>query len=333
MLIDRTRPRTILFPVLAAVLLLSGMLTGCQQKRLTEVRSESPSAKDCGKCHVEIYEEWHGSAHGRAWTSPPFRETTDEYAVTQCLPCHAPLTVFTGGAPPVTRASRREEGVTCITCHLERGVLSGPLKAVPMTPHATSGENPVFRNSSLCGTCHAGTYAEWEMHRDVDPERRTCQECHMEAVRRKMTQATGALSQAIVALHEEHDLRRHGFDLRTMDRFTGELTISLHRREETTVLRLRNNLPHTIPTGQYGYRHARLTAELLDLEGRVIGRQTRDLFIDLKTGLEPGVDTDWPLELGDGAGTVRVRLERLDRRSRVLLLIADALLPVDGAQR
>jgi nitrate/TMAO reductase-like tetraheme cytochrome c subunit len=324
--IIRNLVRVWLLPAMTVLLFLSG-LWGCQQKRLTEVRLESPSAKECGKCHISIYEEWKGSAHGRAWTSPRFREITDDYAVAQCLPCHAPVTVFTGGAPLSLRASRRDEGVTCITCHLDQGVLSGPMKAAPMTPHATA-VNQVYRDSSLCGTCHIGTFREWEMHRSVDHEDRTCKGCHMETVHRKMTQATGVLSQAMVALHEEHDLRRHGFDVQAMEHFIGEVNFSIHNQDGIYVLRIRNNLPHSIPTGQYGYRNARLTAELLDREGQIVGRQIRDLFVDLKTALEPGEETDWLLEPRDGMQAVRVRLERLDRNGRRLMLIDEAVLPL-----
>lgn len=325
------RRRTAAWSALLCLALLA-LPAGCRQKKLTEVRFDSPSAKDCGKCHVEVYEEWHGSAHARAWTSPRFRETTADYSIGGCLPCHAPLSIFTGGRPPALRGTRREEGVTCITCHLEQGLITGPMKVAPMTPHATAGGNALFNDASLCGTCHIGTYEEWLAHRDVDRERRTCQQCHMAPVRRKMTQATGMLSQAIVALHEERDLKRHGFDLRSMAGFEGEVGMTISPAPGPPVVLVRNNLPHAVPTGRYGYRHARLTAELLDAEGRVLGEQARDLFLDLQTALEPGAETPWALAPLDGVAAVRVRLERLDRAGRPLLLIAEGRLPLDGGR-
>ena len=66
-------------------------LTGCASfDYLTRVTEEFPKAKQCGKCHVEIYHEWSVSDHATAYVNPHYRQITDEYAFDDWLSCHAP---------------------------------------------------------------------------------------------------------------------------------------------------------------------------------------------------------------------------------------------------
>ncbi len=59
-------------------------------KHLTVVSNTFPRAKECGKCHVDIYQEWSESDHARAYTNPHFRSATNDYSFEHCLGCHAP---------------------------------------------------------------------------------------------------------------------------------------------------------------------------------------------------------------------------------------------------
>jgi nitrate/TMAO reductase-like tetraheme cytochrome c subunit len=86
-----------------------------------------PSALQCAKCHLKIYDEWRVSGHAYATVSPMFQrfeQTINELARgtvgTFCLRCHAPVatqmnvpryeTLLEG--PHVLR-----EGITCVACH------------------------------------------------------------------------------------------------------------------------------------------------------------------------------------------------------------------------
>lgn len=298
-----------------------------EMKRLTVGGALAPPATECGKCHVETYKEWRQSAHARAWITPKFIELTNGHQVGSCLACHAPQTIFTRGKPLEVRAHLPEEGVTCITCHLAEGAQHGPFKAGALTPHAVSPPDAYYRDSALCGTCHQGTFSAWQKSRARDPRQRTCQECHMTAVHRKITQATDLLSKGIVALHEEHNLKRHSFDLSAMKGFAGAVSLAINRTSGGFDLMVCNRLPHPIPTGDFGFRQARLTVQALDGSGRVLREASRDWMVDLGTALEPGGTFHLKLETGKAApASVHVRLERMDEQNRVRLVIADETL-------
>ena len=52
------------------------------------------------------------------------------------------------------------------------------------------------------------------------------------------------------------------------------------------LLELENTgIPHTVPTGDYGYREVVVTVELLDDAGRVVALKQESLFVECKTAL------------------------------------------------
>ena len=108
-----------------------------------------PSARECAKCHEEIYDQWSVSAHAYANVSPTFHKFEQKLNdLSQgtvgyfCLRCHAPIAtamcvsreVPVWDLPEVAR-----EGVTCLACHRvqymygksngERRIEPGPIHA------------------------------------------------------------------------------------------------------------------------------------------------------------------------------------------------------------
>ena len=303
-----------------------------QDESLVTVEMKAPTAEECGGCHVAIYEEWTDSKHAGAFTSDAFREQTFDHQVTACLPCHVPETVATGGEPVRARSYFRSEGVSCIACHLVEGEHHGPFFTGLGTPHATKADPDFFFDAALCGTCHAGTYGTWQSSRRLDAEIKTCQQCHMGAVRRKMTQATGILSEVIVALHEEQDLRRHTFDAALLPE---EDAVKVALRDGGAAVAVTNLLPHSSPTGDFGFRKVLLTVDALGADGASAGRTVRALFKDLDTELEPSATLTVPVPAEDGAPAsglraVRVALRRVDRAGTVLFTICDEVFELDG---
>src|SRR5690606_31629973 len=73
-----------------------------------------------------------------------------------CWPCHAPEPVHRRlGRMPAVRATHREEGVTCLSCHGDGGRIAGPFGA-ETDAHATVA-HPAFPEGgsvALCGSCH-----------------------------------------------------------------------------------------------------------------------------------------------------------------------------------
>ena len=115
-------------------------------------------AADCGRCHAEIHDEWHGSAHGRAWTDPIYQRTLDGLEHPErCHGCHVPDSVLGRlGRPPRPRDGDLDAGVTCVACHQDRsGAIAGPFGA-KTDAHATIA-HPAFKeagSTALCSSCH-----------------------------------------------------------------------------------------------------------------------------------------------------------------------------------
>ena len=107
-------------------------------------KSQYPSARQCGECHKQIFEEWSVSSHAYAAISPMFHRFEQTLnSLTKgtigyfCLRCHSPI--------GTTLSHPREEsiwdsipaaheGVTCIVCHRVRehyGKVNGDRRIEP----------------------------------------------------------------------------------------------------------------------------------------------------------------------------------------------------------
>jgi hypothetical protein len=230
-----------------------------------EATSALPAAADCERCHQEIVVEWRGSAHARAWTSEAFQSATHAGRAEACTGCHAPAPLV-ATSPPLLRAVRHDEGVTCVTCHLSTAPGAAPLtmrgpasRSLPVEVHPVIAEDPLYRSSELCGGCHEATFAEWRaVPPPPDAEKETCQGCHMPSVHRTVESVNAEVpySTLLVALEERQPLRRHRFAV--PDDADEEIVLSLERRPDTLAVRVENRLPHALPTGSFGRREVKL---------------------------------------------------------------------------
>jgi nitrate/TMAO reductase-like tetraheme cytochrome c subunit len=230
-------------------------------------REQLPEAQDCARCHGEVFREWQGSAHARAWTSESFARVTADHRADACLGCHAPAPLGAAGEIAL-RSDHRAEGVTCVSCHLdvrpghERLAMRGPHPpTTPIEVHAIVVD-PLFLSPELCGTCHTAVLEEWEASaaRSGAPraEMETCQHCHMPEVRRTIESYNPELrySALIVALGDPVDGRRHLF---AVPEDAGEdVRLRAERLGTGVRVTVENHLPHAIATGGFGTREARL---------------------------------------------------------------------------
>lgn len=311
----------------AFLLSLAGLLiAGCASEKfrmLTSVEENYPSASQCGKCHIEIYEEWKQSVHSRSYSNDAFRLASNEHSFQDCLGCHSPISIY-GDGVPATRNAIRDEGVTCVSCHFNQGTLSGPLEpTAALVPHEVSVAKEFFTTSALCGTCHQGTYDEWR-RADIE-NKKNCQDCHMPEVTRKVTQATGIASRILVSMEEEHKLRRHTFDYGKRDKPEEAVSFDVKWEcgrggcvAEVTAL---NKLPHFIPTGDFGFRKGILTLTAKSGEGKIVFRQAVDLFKEIKTALVPGERRSFRFSVPDETSLIEILLERegQDETNRVVI--------------
>jgi hypothetical protein len=263
------------------------------------------SAKTCGRCHTEIYNEWATAMHSRAWTDPYFQADWKFDGAQQiCKNCHTPLQdqqeyLVMGFRDkekwdpilepnPKFDASLQHEGVTCDVCHLRDGKILGPY-ARTSAPHAVA---KMGNSNQVCIRCHVvqgdrwdtffrfppcGTVAEIEAGRGRWPSRSGevtvknpaslgCVECHMPAVTRPLV--PGGPARATRA-----HLWRGGHDPEMVRQ---GLDVQFTRRTgpggkgATFVLRLENTgAGHYLPTGTPD-RYLSVALRLLGENGKVL---------------------------------------------------------------
>lgn len=191
-------------------------------KKVTSDMFDPPEV--CGGCHVEIYAQWKGSMHSKAWTDPIYRAalnaiskasggTADKF----CMGCHTPVGVVSGEASPSGEgmSAVADQGVQCEVCHnisRSTGIGNGayvltpqlygrPLKFGPfpdaISPYHDTAYSKLHTQSEFCGNCHdvthpfnrlpiERTYTEWKdsPYAGMGVQ---CQDCHMKPVRGKAT--------------------------------------------------------------------------------------------------------------------------------------------------
>jgi len=152
-----------------------------------------PAAASCGRCHPAVHAEWSDSAHAKAFTDPVFRrQLATRRVASHCLPCHVPAAVLDRlGKMPGQRSERRDEGVTCVACHLRNGVIHGP-NGGETDAHRTIKDLTFSRRGSfsLCTSCHDSRIADvLPLGREFSAagladDDQSCIGCHMDSVRR-----------------------------------------------------------------------------------------------------------------------------------------------------
>jgi hypothetical protein len=324
-----------LLPIPVLLLLTCGLSLNAAAmdfKALTKVEAVSPSAADCGKCHIAIYHEWQGSPHAHSYVSEGYTDATRQHDFEKCIGCHAPLTVFTTGIPEA-RPHRPEEGVTCITCHLREGAMAGPIKSSALVhPHPVTVDKAFYNSSALCGTCHVGTFAESKANGATN----SCQTCHMPETIRKTTQAKGAFSKLLVAFEDEVAGRQHGFALHEMTTPADSIPMTLSTEPGTNgqmriVVAVTHTLPHGIPTGDYGFRRATLVIAALNPQGDVLARREEHFYKELKTALLPGKAYVFSMPLPQDTCRAEAQLFRAGRDGHNRVTVTQATLEISSA--
>ncbi|MEQ8276554.1 MAG: multiheme c-type cytochrome [Deltaproteobacteria bacterium] len=173
-------------------------------------------AATCGKCHVEIYEEWKISTHARAWTDDAqfmaeLEKSNGQGVGWMCVNCHTPMVnqlprlvakledgavekpIFVDN--PRFSEALQKDAITCGTCHVKDGQILGPYGDT-IAPHPVK-KDPSLLKVDVCTQCHQAK-AEWRhialacvfdtgqeyAASDYDEAGKTCQSCHMPEVTR-----------------------------------------------------------------------------------------------------------------------------------------------------
>ncbi len=293
--------------VIAAIIFFS---SGCKiienlHPELVKRGDEFPGSKECGDCHIDIYNEWRESLHSKSYTNEKFRVSTNNYEYKFCMGCHVPETIFNlqkddsvdesgvgslslKNEEIVARSYRLEDGVDCQGCHLTVDcTLAGPHAGV--SPHPSEKKEELYKTSDLCGICHRDTFEEYLLYATEEKDE-TCQDCHMPAVNRKLIQ-----NEPWQKIHVRKEGKAH-----TFSRFSAieknknfiDLEFSEIDNDNNQItgnVEITNDkISHSIPTGKYGYRELLLLITLKDNQGMVIKSKQESLFVELNTQLKPG---------------------------------------------
>lgn len=317
------------FPALiaTAAVAVSCAVPGARSLFFHGVDRPQPVATDCERCHQEIYREWRGSAHAHAWTSETFQTASSQGRAEACVGCHVPVSVDEK-APIVARDANRDEGVTCLACHLSTMPGAAPLtmrgpasRTSPIKIHPIIAKDPLYRSSELCGRCHELELSQWRKAADpADGPKPTCQECHMPSVHRKVESIHEghAASRIAYAVGRKQDLRRHAFAV--PEDVSKWLSVEVSGGPGLAHVRVENHLPHALPTGAFGRRRIRIEVSWpggsasRDLAGGSVeplaAGETREVAVALPRDTEPG--------------DLLVRLERWDRKEDAWTMLAEA---------
>jgi hypothetical protein len=293
-------------------------------EHLTASGDQFAHAKDCGKCHVDIYREWSQSDHAKAYVNPNFRKATSDYAFESCIGCHAPEPEVTDQTP-TARSAGREDGVTCVSCHLKGGKLAGPITPTGVIkPHPIEVDEEFYRGIAVCGRCHEGTLKEWN---SVEGYKKACQQCHMQPVMRQVTQATGGMSDIIVAFEKKGMLRRHDFSV-SGDYVPGRIiNVTAQRNGSLLTVQVANSLPHNLPTGDFGFRVLELQAVAVDKLNHEVVLGKRELAPELSSAVPAGGVLTWDVEIPPDAVGALVRLRRLSYEGADVIVLANVEIP------
>lgn len=149
----------------------------------------------CGECHEEIYEQWNGSMHSKAFVDPLWRAATklffkeaegeDEILeMKSCVKCHTPLgfrsnTITSPGEDYESVTGLPAEGIFCNWCHNisllkhigdagyevdpgggedDPSTMLGPFKDAE-SPFHPSKYSELHTRSEFCGLCHNVSHA------------------------------------------------------------------------------------------------------------------------------------------------------------------------------
>lgn len=305
------------------------------QPRVNRVKSIAPAG--CAECHQDIVRQWKKSAHAEAWTDPAYVKATDDRTTSRCLPCHAPqpLLELAESEAPKLREHRQSSGVDCHACHATGCGYAGRYDS--WGPHGMKQDTTRLPCAKFCGKCHEYEHQEYaalyvpSVAQGTRPKQ--CVGCHMPARYARLTEG-----HLLSLAHPKRAVHDHSFPVWTDRVLRGALEISEVEvarqggKVEVSFTLTNRGAGHRIPSGKYGYRELKISAELRDAEGNVLATGRASLFGNRQNGLEPGKPTPLKLRAGVPAEAnpteVKVLVERVNEDRSFRQTLASLTRPV-----
>jgi len=264
-------------------------LVAAKYDYLLEMGDKTVKSSECNDCHKLIYEEWSTKDfHSKAFVSDAFKKASKNYGTEECIPCHAAQDISDEKNLKV-RPVHKEEGVNCTTCHLRNNMIYGPYKLE--SKHKTEQNESLLR-SEFCSGCHMPTFQEWQ----ASGSKKTCQECHMPRVERKLVQGfllSLVVPNRMVGQHiQSYEKLFQDAGLIAGEVGRGSVKISITNR----------GAGHNMPTGQYGDYRIALNTTVKDADGKTIFSKD-EIFSTLKKNGIPSQKTillEYPISFETG---------------------------------
>ena len=255
---------------------------------LLEMGEKTVKSSECNECHKLIYEEWSKDFHAKAFVNEPFKKGSRNYGMEECIACH--VAQETADEKNLrTRPVHKEEGINCTTCHLKNNMIYGPYK---LSAKHKSEQDESMLKSEFCAGCHMPTFQEWQ----ASGSKKTCQECHMPRVDRKLVQ--GFLLSLVVP---SRMVGQHTLSVEEL--FKDAAFVVGEARKGSVKVSLTNRAGgHNMPTGKYGDYRVVLNTQVKDPDGKTIFFK-EEIFSTLqKSGLPPqkAVSFEYPISLETG---------------------------------
>jgi hypothetical protein len=295
----------------------------------------SPEVKACAECHVQTYAEWRAGPHSKAFTNERFQALSDGARAPGCAACHAPETIVAAQHAVPLRAGRAT-GVDCFSCHVFEGAYRGPFKP-KHAPHPVATNTKLYRSSEFCGTCHRGTFEEWSAAPAL-AKARHCQQCHLAKVTR-----TTELNTLFSRSGRIYQTRSHNADLRSIERFPDGFRLAILRGDEATsppriTVRVENRLPHSFPTGDYGYREGVMEVAFVRADGaKIAAKNEKTFFKQLKTALPSFAEKEFhftfPADAPTTPSAVAITIYRVSWQGEKKIVVAEERIPFSEVKR
>ncbi|GAB4158261.1 MAG: hypothetical protein Fur0037_25850 [Planctomycetota bacterium] len=214
---------------LSAALLaaLTGLWLWASARRAEVSPQSFHSSGQCRACHERVYAEWESSHHRIAYTNPEVRALSDDYRKEECKPCHLPRPVaITGfGERTLARGTELDEGVNCLSCHLDADGAIMARRDIPGAPCRPKRDER-FLSMGLCENCHNQHFTtdQWRAS-EFAKQGVDCNDCHMPRVSRTPNAEPTGRDHVFSGAHDLAMLRKAGvFEVR---REGSELVLSL----------------------------------------------------------------------------------------------------------
>jgi len=249
-------------------------LVAAKYDYLLEMGEKTVKSSECNQCHKLIYEEWSTKdVHAKAFASDTFKKGTKNYGTEECIGCHAAQE--NGDEKNLkVRPVHKEEGVNCTTCHLKNNMMYGPYK---LTAKHKSEQDESMLKSEFCAGCHTPTFQEWQ----AAGSGRTCQECHMPRVERKVVQGL-LLSMVVPNRMVGQHLQSYEKLIKEAASITGEAGKGMVK-----ISVMNKGADHLMPTGKYGDYRVVLNTAVREADSKTIFSK-EEIFSTLKkNGIPP----------------------------------------------